>query len=628
MMTKQEKAAILSIVTNILLTVVKFVLASITASIALLAEAYHSFADILSSTMVFVALRADRRDRSGVPEKQPVAEEEVSAENQKPRLFAPGNWENKVAIGIGILLIFAAINIFTKVSQPTAIAVHYPLVAAIIVGFLALCSYFLYRFEISIGRDTNSTALVADGHHAQTDMLASALVVIALVATRLGMGLDRVAATIIGLYILINAFYILTQALRSYIATAKGHAFSRDVIYEDILFSLLYRVLTRLDKNLWKLLGRLPGLRVPPDSIKRRFGLTLLGLVFLVLTCLYVFSGFYILQPGEQAIVERFGKPLHKHAPVGPGLHYHWPRPVERARKADVGSIKRLTIGYKTDRQSDLILWTNKHYVREYSIITGEGPFLDVAMNVHYRIQNLYNYLFHSADPGRTVERICYQVLREELGTRPFFSIITAERAELENHILAETQRRMDELGLGISIQNVCFRDLHPPTQVAAAFEDVVSSQEDYETYIEQAHAYRKDLLPRARASAETTINNAEAYRNALVAQSMGKVGAFTRQEKAFRNAQDLTQTRLLLETLEEALAGIPKYIVGPSEEGEKPDIWFYMPSLARGLSTAGMLRKREPAQGAEKGKMRITDEDDLIDALLRFQQERTGEEK
>jgi membrane protease subunit HflK len=627
-MTKQEKAAVVSIATNLVLTIVKFILASVTASIALLAEAYHSFADILSSTMVFMAVRADRRDRTGVSGQEPAAGEEGAAPDHKPRLFAPGNWENKVAMGIGILLIFAAINIFTKVSRSETIAVRYPLVAAIIVSFLALCSYLLYRFEVAIGTDTGSTALVADGHHAQTDMLASALVVIALIASRLGGGFDRIAAGIIGFYILINAFYILTQAVRSYVAIARGHEFSRDVIYEDILFSLLYRVCIRLDKALWALLARLPGLRVPPETVKRRFTLTLLGLIIFLGVCVYVFSGFYILRPGEQAIVERFGKALQKDSPIRAGLHYHWPWPVERVKKADVGSIRRLTIGYKTGQQKDLILWTNKHYLREYSVITGEGPFLDVAMNVHYRIENLYQYLFAGADPDGTVEKIGYQVQREELGTRPFFATITAERDALESRILAEMQRRIDKLGLGVSIQNVCFRDLHPPTQVAAAFEDVVSAQEDYETYIEQAHAYRKDLLPRARAEAATTLNDAEAYRTALVAQSKGQTQAFMLRTQAFMKAPDLNQTRLVLETLEGAIADIPKYIVAPCEAGREPDIWLSMPSFARDASTESGLRRVQPRPGGGQGRMRITDEEDLLDALERFQQERMGEGK
>ena len=624
-MTKQEKAALVSIATNSVLTLAKFTLASITASIALLAEAYHSFADILSSTMVLLALRVDRRNNAAPAEVLGNSEEGEPAAKPRSRLFTPGNWENKAAIGIGILLIIAAINIFGKVSQSGAISVRYPLIAAVVVGFLALCSYFLYRFEVSVGKDTNSMALVADGRHAQTDMLASALVVIALIAARFGLGFDRIAAGIIATYIFINAIHILVQAIRSYSAIAKGHEFSRDIIYEDILFSLVYLTYSKFDKALWEKLGNLPGFEGPPDAVKRRFGRVLLALTVLIAVSAIGLSGIYILQPGERAIVERFGKPLQTNDPLGPGLHYHWPWPVECVKKADVEGVKRLTIGYKTGDQTSLILWTNKHYLSEYSIITGEGPFLDIAMNVHYRIKDLYQYLFNSAKPDVAVEKLGYQILRETLGTRPFFSSITSGRDALEDLILKEMQRRADKLGLGLLIQNVCFRDLHPPTQVAPAFEDVVSAQEDYETFIEQAHGYRKDLLPHARASAATALNDAEAYRNALTAQSAGKAQSFVLQHEAYRKAEDLTRKRMLLETVEETLSSIPKYIIDLGDGDKKHDLWFSVPPFVQIPSPGSEARVEEQQKlRAVRKTFRINEEEDLIDAVTRFQQERT----
>ena len=627
-MTKQEKAALVSIATDSVLTLVKFLLAWVTASVALLAEAYHSFADILSSTMVLMALRADRRDRRDVLQAQRPLQEGKAASASGSRFFAPGNWENKAAIGIGVLLIFAALNIFSKVSQSDTIDVRYPLFAAIVVSVLALCSYFLYRFEISVGRDTDSTALIADGRHAQTDMLASALVVFALVASSFGVALDRIAAGIIGFYILIEALHILTQGARSYAATMKGQAFSHHAIYEDILFALLCRVASRFEKICLEQLQRFPGLSGSREVVKKRASVALLAFAGFVVACLYALSGFYVLQPGERAIVERFGRPLQRNSFVGPGLHYRWPWPVERVKKADVEGIRRLVVGYMSGNREAIILWTNKHYLREYSVITGEGPFLDVAMNVHYRIGDLYDYLYINANPDGTTEKVAYQVLRETFGTRPLFSSITADRDALENLILAEIQRRTDKLALGIQVQGVCFRDLHPPTQVAAAFEDVVSAQEDYETYIEQARGYQKDLLPRARASAMTAVNDAQAYRTAIIAQSIGKAQSFSLQEKAYSEAPDLTRTRMLLETLEEALASIPKYIVGPGEGSEKPDLWFHMPSLARGSSAPGTVLETGPEKAQDNGELAITDEGDLMDALVRFQRGRRGDAK
>jgi len=628
-MTKQEKAAIVSIAVNLALTLIKFVLASVTASIALLAESYHSMADILSSVMVLLAVRADRLDHSNFLEAQEGTKGKQPPARNKPKIFTPGTWGNKAAMIIGGLLILAAVNIFGRVSQSGTASVRYPLSAAAILGFLALCSYLLYRFESSVGEDTRSNALIADGRHAQTDMLASVLVVISLIADKVGLGFDRIAAGIIALYILTSALFILAKALRSYAATSGLQALSRDVIYEDILFLLVYRAYSRIDESLWERVSRFPGLKGTNETVKKRVASVLIVLLFLIVSCAYAASGIYVLGPGEEAIIERFGKPLHTDSPVGPGLHYHWPWPVERVKMADVKSIRRLTIGYKTGDEQFLILWTNKHYLREYSLITGEGPFLDVAMNVHYRVQNLYNYLFNSAEPDSAIKKIGYNVLRETLGIRPFFSSITADRDALEDTILAEMQRRVDDLGLGLLVQNVCFRDLHPPTQVASAFEDVVSAQEDYETYIEEAHGYRMDLLPRVRAAATTTLNDAEAYRIAQIAQSQGKARFFLLQQEVYRNRQDVTKLRMVLETIEEALSGTPKYVVSRNGTGENPDLWFSVPPFAQipPLSTqTGM--EAQPKQMNVQKKFEINGEEDLIDAITRFHQERAGAKK
>ncbi|GAB4335519.1 MAG: hypothetical protein Kow0099_08020 [Candidatus Abyssubacteria bacterium] len=620
-MTKQEKAAAVSIATNVTLTVAKFILASLTASVALLAEAYHSFSDILSSVLVLLAVRVDRRQNS---QSAGGKEEQENAHRSKPRLFRPGDWENKVAMGIGCLLLLVAFNIFGKVSQPNPIPVRYPLAAGAFVAVLAAISYLLYRFEISVGTDTKSAALVADGHHAKTDMLASVLVVSALVATKIGIGIDRVAAAVIGLLILLNALHVLTQSVRAYFATAKGKEFEHEIIYEDIVFLLLYRTFTKLEAGFWERVGRVPGFKHSPERLKKRFGLAAGCAVVLAGICAYALSGVYVLQPGEQAIVERFGRPLHRLSPVGPGLHWHLPWPVDQVKKAHVADLRRLTVGYQAGNRQDFILWTNIHYVREYSVITGEGPFLDVAMNIHYRIENLFEYLYSSATPDEIVKTLGYQTLRKTFGTRQFFPSITTDRDVLENLMREELQRSVDEMSLGVTITNVCLRDLHPPAQVAAAFEEVVSAQEDFETFIEQANGYRKDLLPVARGSAATILSEAAAYRHAIVAQSAGKAKSFTLQESAYRAFPEMTEFRLVLETFEEALADVPKYIVRTTRDDRRPDLWLSVPPSVRETVTPNLIQATQ-GTAPEQRQSRISSEEDLIEAIQRLQGQREG---
>ena len=164
--TKPEKAALVAVATNVLLTAAKFVLAAFTASLALLAEAFHSFADIGSSLAVFLALRAER----------------VNSEDRSARFarLLGRNPQRVVAILIGVFLIGVAVSMFRKVLEPKDIAIAYPVPAAIIMLVLALFSFLLSRFERAVGERTGSTALLADGIHAQVDMFGSLLVAIAL----------------------------------------------------------------------------------------------------------------------------------------------------------------------------------------------------------------------------------------------------------------------------------------------------------------------------------------------------------------------------------------------------------------------------------------------------------------
>src|SRR5258706_5270840 len=57
---------------------------------------------------------------------------------------------------------------------------------------------------------------------------------------------------------------------------------------------------------------------------------------------LWALSGFYIVQPNEQAVVTTFGAYSRSEAP---GLRYHLPTPVERVEKVPVTSLQLIDIG-------------------------------------------------------------------------------------------------------------------------------------------------------------------------------------------------------------------------------------------------------------------------------------------
>ncbi len=581
-MTKQESAALLASIVNLFLTATKFVLSSVTGSIALLAEAYHSLADVAASIMVFFAQRADRNSaESSTPQdlnKPNATEENDNNPGDTPR---SGIWDIKAAIVIGILLAAVGVNILTQVVRWEPVTLNRPLLAACILAFLILCSYLVHRLETTVGRECGSQALIADGLHAKSDMLVSTLVFLILIGDPLGWKLDRPGAALIGILILIDAFRTLRTGFRDYFANRRGESPAGILRIEDTIASFVEAAYPRIRECFWRGVTQVPGLRGTTEAAQRRLRVVLLpALIFLALI-LYLRSGIYVVGVSEEAIIERFGKPLNIEEPLQPGIHYHLPWPIEQVRIEDTRQLRRMILGYRASSQSpdrQFLLWVNAHYAQEDHLLTGENSMIDVAANVHYRISDLFDYLYSSQEPDGILESIGQRALRKVLGEEEFFWSMTSGRDTLERDILSMMQTAADKRRLGIEVVSVCFRDMHPPITVARAFEDVVSAQEDKETLIEEARGYREETLPQARGQAATQISLAKAKKMELILMSEGEAASFVAQQEVYDRYPSLTQQRLLLETFEGALPPIEKYVVPHKKHGRKPVFMFRLP--------------------------------------------------
>jgi hypothetical protein len=85
----------------------------------------------------------------------------------------------------------------------------------------------------------------------------------------------------------------------------------------------------------------------------------------------------------------------------------------------------------------------------------------------------------------------------------------------------------------------------------------------------------------------------------------------------------------MVLETVEDALANTPKYVVTPNGDGANPDLWFSMPPFAQ-VQFPGSQTPTEPEnlEGGQRDvlkKFSIKGEEDMIDAITRYHQERAG---
>jgi len=151
------------------------------------------------------------------------------------------------------------------------------------------------------------------------------------------------------------------------------------------------------------------------------------------------------------------------------------------------------------------------------------------------------------------------------VGSMRIDDILTVGRARVQEQTKTHLQQLMDSYETGLQITEVKLQAVEPPEPVQAAFKDVVSAKEDRERIINEARAYREDVLPKARGEAEQMVRAAEAYKNQRIREAEGSAERFRDMLVEYRKAKDITRQRMYLETMAKVLATVDKVVISGS---------------------------------------------------------------
>lgn len=160
----------LSIIGNIILSVIKVFLGLALNSVSLLADAAHTFSDVITSVVVVVGFHAARRR----PDKE--------------HPFGHGRIEAVATLVIALLLGLVGLE-FARTSLERLLSgsrVVGSLGAALVMLVSGAAKEVMALISIDLGRRIDSGALLADAWHHRSDAIASVLVAIAIVAARYG----------------------------------------------------------------------------------------------------------------------------------------------------------------------------------------------------------------------------------------------------------------------------------------------------------------------------------------------------------------------------------------------------------------------------------------------------------
>lgn len=285
------------------------------------------------------------------------------------------------------------------------------------------------------------------------------------------------------------------------------------------------------------------------------------GLVVVALLII-AWTSYYTVAAESEGVVLRFGKFLKT---VNPGLHFKLPLGIDEVSVLPTRRQLKLEFGFYSSGFTN-VDQAGREQVEEKSMVTGDLNAALVEWVVQYRIDDPKEYLFDVRNPGRTLRDLSEAAMREVIGDRTVDEVITIGRQDIEISALTRMQELAKRYKLGVRVDQVQLKNVNPPREVQASFNEVNKAQQDRENAINIANGNYNEAVPKAKGEADQTIRAADGYRFKRVNEAEGDVASFNAMLGQYIKAPEITRTRLYLETMGDVLPEMgPKIIIDDS---------------------------------------------------------------
>ncbi len=286
------------------------------------------------------------------------------------------------------------------------------------------------------------------------------------------------------------------------------------------------------------------------DPKSAKFALGLLGLiVFLV----WMGSGFFIVQEGQQAVITQFGK---YHSTLGAGFNWRLPYPIQRHELVFVTQIRSVDVG------RDVVIKATG--LRESAMLTEDENILEMKFAVQYRLTDARAYLFESKNPTDAVIQAAETAAREVVGKMRMDAALSEDRDQIAPRIRSIMQNILDQYHVGIEVVAINLEQggVRPPEQVQAAFDDVLKAGQERERAKNEAEAYANDVVPRAVGAASRLKEEADGYKARIVAQAEGDAQRFRSLYAEYQKAPQVTRDRMYIDTMQQIYSNVSKVLI------------------------------------------------------------------
>ncbi len=297
-----------------------------------------------------------------------------------------------------------------------------------------------------------------------------------------------------------------------------------------------------------------------------------IGLISGVVVLIWLGSGIFIVQEGQQAVVTSFGKYSHT---ADAGIQWRLPYPFQAHETVPVTQLRSVEVGRAAVVQSTGI--------RDSSMLTQDENIVDIRFTVQYRLKDARDYLFENRNPDEAVVQAAESAVREIVGKSVMDSVLYERRDAIAADLVKSIQEQLDRLKAGIVVANVNMQSVQAPEQVQAAFDDAFKAGADRERLKNEGQAYANEVIPKAQGTAARLREEAEGYKARVIAQADGDAKRFASVLTEYQKAPSVTRDRMYIDTMQQVYSNVSKVMI----DSQSNSNLLYLP-LDKLLSQAG----------------------------------------
>jgi membrane protease subunit HflK len=329
-----------------------------------------------------------------------------------------------------------------------------------------------------------------------------------------------------------------------------------------------------------------------------RSSFTIVKIAMVALVVIILAAGFFRVNPGEKAVILRFGRPVgegQKMLLASGRLYWSFPYPIDEVVHIPIAEIQKVTSSagwYAMTHDQEVAFealgveppagGVSLNPQIDGYVITADQNVVHTRATVFYRIDDPLaaifsfaagtNHEFNLAGISNAVQNAANNSLVATAARFSVDDILTRDIAGFQDAVRLRLNDLVEKEHLGVVIDQ-CQVVSVPPRQLADVFRLVTAARQNREKLIEDARGEQNRILSQASAQAVAVTNSAESARNRYVSSIRSESEAFEKLLPQYQSNPQLYAQLKLAEAMPQILTNVEKLYLPQRADGKPREL-------------------------------------------------------